>query len=77
MTELGRMIDTKFNYPSIIMWVIYNEGWGQYNTPGVTEYVAAYDTSRLVNSASGWTDRGTGHVRDVHNYPDPVAPAAE
>lgn len=77
MTELTRMIETKFNYPSIIMWVIYNEGWGQYNTPGVTKYVAAYDPSRLVNSASGWTDRGTGNVRDVHNYPDPVAPSAE
>jgi hypothetical protein len=77
MTELGRMIDTKFNNPSIIMWVIYNEGWGQYNTPAVTEFVSDYDTTRLVNSASGWTDRGTGDVRDVHNYPDPVAPAAE
>jgi hypothetical protein len=77
MTELSRMIDTKFNNPSIIMWVIYNEGWGQYNTPAVTEYVSHYDTTRLVNSASGWTDRGTGHVRDVHNYPDPVAPSAE
>lgn len=77
MTELGRMIDTKFNYPSIIMWVIYNEGWGQYDTPAVTGYVSDYDTTRLVNSASGWTDRGTGHVRDVHNYPDPVAPVAE
>jgi beta-galactosidase/beta-glucuronidase len=77
MTELGRMIDTKFNNPSIIMWVIYNEGWGQYDTPAVTGYVTDYDTTRLVNSASGWTDRGTGHVRDVHNYPDPVAPAAE
>ncbi len=77
MAELGRMIDTKFNNPSIIMWVIYNEGWGQYDTPAVTGYVTGYDTTRLVNSASGWTDRGTGHVRDVHNYPDPVAPAAE
>lgn len=77
MTELGRMIDTKFNNPSIIMWVIYNEGWGQYDTPAVTRYVSDYDSTRLVNSASGWTDRGTGHVRDVHNYPDPVAPATE
>jgi len=77
MTELCRMIDTKFNNPSIIMWVIYNEGWGQYNTPAVTKLVSDYDTTRLVNSASGWTDRGTGNVRDVHNYPDPVAPAPE
>jgi hypothetical protein len=77
MTELLNMIETKYNHPSIIMWVIYNEGWGQYNTAGVTDYVSAYDTTRLVNSTSGWTDRGTGDVMDVHNYPEPVAPPAE
>ncbi len=77
MTELTRMVDTRFNYPSIVMWVIYNEGWGQYNTAAVTDYVTSYDSTRLVNSASGWTDRGTGHVRDVHHYPEPVAPPAE
>lgn len=77
MTELTRMITTKFNYPSIIMWVIYNEGWGQYNTGAVTDYVARLDPSRLVNSASGWTDRGTGNIRDIHNYPEPKAPEAE
>ncbi len=77
MRELSRMIDTKFNNPSIVMWVIYNEGWGQYNTAAVTDYVAAYDTTRLVNSASGWTDRGTGDVLDVHHYPEPVSPTAE
>jgi hypothetical protein len=77
MQELTRMIDTRYNNPSIVMWVIYNEGWGQYNTPAVTGYVSAYDTTRLVNSASGWTDRGTGDINDVHHYPEPVAPPAE
>jgi len=77
MNELTGMIRTKYNNPSIIMWVIYNEGWGQYNTTAVTDYVMALDTTRLVNSASGWTDRGTGHVLDIHHYPEPVAPAPE
>ena len=77
LTELTRMINTKFNYPSIIMWVIYNEGWGQYNTAAVTDYVAQLDPSRLVNSASGWTDRGTGNIKDIHNYPEPRAPEPE
>ena len=77
MQELTSMIDTKFNNPSIVMWVIYNEGWGQFNTPAVTDYVSAYDTTRLVNSVSGWTDRGTGDVLDLHHYPEPVAPPAE
>ncbi len=77
MDELTRMIWTKFNNPSIVMWVVYNEGWGQYNTPAVTDYVTALDTTRLVNSTSGWTDRGTGHVLDIHHYPEPVAPMPE
>ncbi|MEZ5019547.1 MAG: glycoside hydrolase family 2 TIM barrel-domain containing protein [Bacteroidales bacterium] len=77
INELTAMILTKFNHPSIVMWVIYNEGWGQYKTPEVTDYVMALDTTRLVNSASGWTDRGTGHVLDIHHYPEPVSPAPE
>lgn len=77
VTELKKMIDTRFNNPSIIMWVVYNEGWGQYKTAEITTVVSEYDTTRLVNSASGWTDRGTGDVLDIHNYPEPVAPVPE
>lgn len=75
--ELQRLIDTKYNHPSIIMWVPYNEGWGQWDTERITGMVKAYDATRLVNSASGWTDRGTGDVKDVHTYPDPRCPEAE
>jgi beta-galactosidase/beta-glucuronidase len=75
--ELKRLISTKYNNPSIVMWVIYNEGWGQYKTGAITDLVSKLDTTRLVNSASGWTDRGTGDVYDIHHYPEPVAPKAE
>lgn len=75
--ELGRMIDTKFNFSSIIVWVPFNEGWGQYNTEGITQFIREKDQTRLVNSASGWTDRGTGDMNDIHNYPEPRAPMAE
>lgn len=75
--ELRRMIETRFNNPSIIIWVPFNEGWGQYDTEGITRFIRETDTTRLVNSASGWTDRGTGHLRDIHNYPDPMAPVPE
>ncbi len=59
------------------MWVPFNEGWGQFDTERITNLIAEYDPTRLVNSASGWTDRGTGNVKDIHHYPDPVVPAAE
>ncbi len=69
--ELKRMIDGRRNHPSIIMWVVFNEGWGQFDTPRVTNWVKEYDPSRLVNCASGWTDRGVGDVHDIHVYPGP------
>ena len=75
--ELKRMIETKYNHPSIIMWVPFNEGWGQFETGRITQLIADYDHTRLVNSSSGWTDRGTGNISDIHHYPDPAVQPAE
>jgi len=69
--ELKAMIDTHGNAPSIVMWVAFNEGWGQFETEAITDWIKSYDPSRLVNSASGWADRSTGDVKDVHKYPGP------
>jgi beta-galactosidase/beta-glucuronidase len=64
--ELKAMIDGRYNHPCIVMWVVFNEGWGQYDTARLTKWVADYDSSRLVNNASGWSDRGVGDVMDMH-----------
>ncbi len=70
--ELKAMIDALRNHPSIVMWVTYNEGWGQWDTGRIADWTRQYDPTRLVNSASGWTDRGVGDVIDVHSYPGPA-----
>jgi len=73
--ELKAMIDTLSNHPSIVMWVPYNEGWGQWDTPRICKLVRQWDATRPVNNASGWTDRGVGDVNDIHRYPGPgIAP---
>jgi len=69
--ELKSMIDNLRFFPSIVMWVNFNEGWGQYNTKQLAQWVKSYDPSRLVDAASGWTDRDCGDVFDMHQYPDP------
>jgi hypothetical protein len=76
-TELKNLIETKYNHPSIIMWVPFNEGWGQFQTENIVALIKKYDPSRLVDNASGWTDRKVGDVMDVHNYPLPACPPAE
>ena len=75
--ELKAMINAFRNHPSIIVWVPFNEGWGQFDTAGITEYVKSLDPTRLVNSVSGWADRGTGDILDIHSYPGPAMPKPE
>jgi hypothetical protein len=71
------IIDALINHPSIVMWVPFNEGWGQYDTERVTAWTKQYDPTRLVNNASGWTDKGAGDVSDIHSYPGPDMPPVE
>lgn len=75
--ELQRMIAGLFNHPCIVMWIPFNEGWGQYDTVRLVEWIGQLDPTRLINNASGWADRGVGDVRDIHAYPGPDAPANE
>ena len=75
--ELGRMIRTHWNHPSIVMWVPFNEGWGQYDTPRIARLVKDTDPTRLVDAASGWHERHAGDVVDRHNYPPPIPPRPE
>jgi hypothetical protein len=75
--ELKTLIDQRRNHPSIVMWVPFNEGWGQYDTPRIVDWIKTYDPSRLVDNASGWTDAAAGDVHDVHAYPGPSSPKPE
>jgi beta-galactosidase/beta-glucuronidase len=75
--ELAALIRGRGNHPSIVMWVPYNEGWGQWDTARIVEMVRKLDPSRLVNNTSGWSDRGVGDVNDMHKYPGPGSPEPE
>lgn len=76
--ELRRMLDRLHNAPSIVMWVIHNEGWGQYESKSLSRWVKSLDASRLVNSDSGWLDQNVGDVYDIHTYqPDPLQPSSK
>jgi len=75
--ELKAMIDARRNHPCIVVWVPFNEGWGQFDTVRVTEWVKKYDPSRLVDCASGWNDFPVGDMHDIHVYPGPGKPPVE
>ncbi len=73
-TEWKAIIDATINFPSIVVWVPFNEAWGQFKTEEIVNWTMKYDPSRLVNTASGGNFVPVGHILDMHNYPEPVMP---
>ncbi|MET3115665.1 beta-galactosidase/beta-glucuronidase [Pedobacter sp. CG_S7] len=72
--EWNAIMNTLYNFPSIVVWVPFNEAWGQFKTVEITEWTMKKDPSRLINSASGGNFFTTGHMIDLHNYPHPAMP---
>lgn len=77
--EWKEVMDDLYNFPSIVVWVPFNEAWGQFKTKEITEWTKSHDPSRLVNSASGGNfemegTKITGDIIDLHNYPDAKMP---
>ncbi len=70
--ELTEMIDQLYNVVSIYCWVPFNEGWGQFDSLQICNYVKSLDSSRVVDHASGWYDQGGGDIQSMHKYVFPI-----
>ena len=72
--EWSEIIKANRTFPCIVVWVPFNEAWGQFKTKEVVELTRSLDNTRLINYSSGgnfYTDCG-GDIHDLHNYPDPI-----
>ena len=70
--ELKGMIDLLRKVPSIVMWVPYNEGWGQHDqnlTHTTLDFVKRSDPARLVVGPSGWCDFEGGEINRAWGRP--------
>jgi beta-galactosidase/beta-glucuronidase len=69
--EWKEIIDLLRSHPSVVAWIPFNEGWGQFKTKEITEWTKQYDPSRLVIPASGGNHFQTGDMLAIHHYPQP------
>ena len=69
--EWGEIIAQNKVSPCIVVWVPFNEGWGQFDTEQVVAFTHDLDPTRLINPASGGNHRHCGDILDSHNYPMP------
>jgi beta-galactosidase/beta-glucuronidase len=70
--EMEETIQHLINVPSIAVWVLFNEGWGQFNASAATINARQFADNRLIDQASGWFDENGGDFRSVHNYFRPL-----
>ena len=68
LRELEDTVDLLRSAPSVVVWVPFNEGWGQFEANRVAAWLASYDPTRPVDHASGWFDQGGGDCRSLHVY---------
>ncbi len=66
--EMKKTIRVLKGHPSIAVWVIFNEGWGQFQAEDMVKIAREADPHRLIDQASGWFDQGGGDLKSVHNY---------
>ena len=70
--EWKEIVDQRGQHPCGVVWVPFNEGWGQFETEKVVAWTKEYDPTRLVNPASGGNHRDCGDIFDFHHYPNPA-----
>ncbi len=61
-----------FNAVSLCTYVLFNEGWGQFDSARLSEKLRALDSSRLIDADCGWYDQGVGDYSGNHIYFRPI-----
>ncbi len=70
--EWKDIMDNLYSNPCIVVWVPFNERWGQFKTEEIVKWTKQYDNSRLVDPASGGNHFAVGDMLDIHHYPGPA-----
>lgn len=66
--ELTEMVTQLYSCPCIVMWVPFNEGWGQFDAAEAVRRIEALDKTRTIDHASGWHDQRIGSIQSLHVY---------
>ncbi|MBQ2273976.1 MAG: glycoside hydrolase family 2, partial [Clostridia bacterium] len=65
---MEKTVKTLYNHPSICLWTIFNEGWGQFKGDEMYKHMRTLDTSRIIDTASGWFFCKESDIISPHVY---------
>ena len=61
-----------YNCPSIVYYTIFNEGWGQFSADEAYGILKAKDSTRIIDTTSGWFRRKVSDIDSRHIYFKPL-----
>ncbi len=70
--EMKKTVSQLYNHPCICYWTIYNEGWGQIDADNMYYELKHIDSSRFIDTTSGWFEKKESDVESLHVYFKPV-----
>lgn len=70
ISEMDQTVKLLFNTVSLAVWVLFNEGWGQFDSIQLTKQLKHLDSTRTIDSVSGWYDQGknSSDLKSLHLY---------
>lgn len=66
--ECVETVNQLYNSTSVCTWVLFNEGWGQFDAKENAEMVREIDSTRIIDAHSGWFDQDAGDIKSEHIY---------
>lgn len=61
-------VKSLYSHPSICYWTLFNEGWGQFCSSQIYDLIKGIDSTRFIDSTSGWFKGGRTDVESIHSY---------
>ena len=68
LTHGEQTLQHLYNHPCVVLYTLFNEGWGQHDTQNLYHHFKAMDDSRIWNAASGWFKNSDSDVQSEHIY---------
>lgn len=63
-----KTVNALYSHPSVCQWTIFNEGWGQFCADEMYDKLKKIDSSRFIDSASGWFIANKNDFESRHIY---------
>lgn len=68
LSEMEKTAELLYNVPSVCLYTIFNEGWGQFEPDEAYKKLKAIDSTRVLDATSGWFYATESDVDSRHIY---------